>query len=66
MKNESLNWQPYLDSEGKIKNIGDTVVDEQLATTLERIANDQTKDSFYNGDLAEDIAADLEGFTFFI
>ena len=42
------------------------MVDEQLATTLERIANDQTKDTFYNGDLAEDIAADLEGFAFCI
>ena len=55
----SLNWYPYLDENGKIKNIGDTVVDIELANTLEKIANDPGKDTFYTGDLSHDIAADL-------
>ena len=61
MEDTSLNWDPYLDSNGKIKNIGDTVIDLELAETLERIANDPGKDTFYTGDLADDIAADLKG-----
>ena len=51
----------YLNSNGKIKSVGEYVIDEQLAATLERIANDNTKDTFYTGSLAEDIAADLKG-----
>ena len=30
-----------------------------FARTLERMANDESKDIFYSGDLSEDIAADL-------
>ena len=55
------NWEPYLDADGKVKKMGDTVIDLELANTLERLANDETKDTFYNGDLAEDIAKDLLG-----
>ena len=40
-----------------MKTKGDTIVDEKLAVTLERIAADP--ESFYTGELAEDILADL-------
>ena len=30
-----------------------------FAKTLERMATDESKDTFYSGDLSEDIAADL-------
>ena len=40
-----------------MKKLGDNLVNRKLAITLERIANDPT--SFYNGSLAEDIAADI-------
>ena len=46
------------DENGKVKKEGDTIVDEKLAVTLEKIASDP--ESFYTGALAEDIMADLE------
>jgi len=57
LQNETLNWEVYLDENNKVKTKGDTIVDEKLAVTLERIAADP--ESFYTGELAEDILADL-------
>ena len=45
------------DENDKVKKEGDTIVDEKLAVTLERIAADP--ESFYTGELADDILADL-------
>lgn len=41
-----------------MKTAGDTVVMEKLAETYRRIAQ-EGKDTFYNGSLKDDIAADL-------
>ena len=57
-KNWSGNWEPYLDNQGKIKQVGDEIKDEELAKTLEMIQNDP--DSFYNGPLADLIIEDLK------
>ena len=45
------------DENDKVKKEGDTIVDEKLAVTLERIA--ANPESFYTGELADDILADL-------
>lgn len=43
--------------DGCLKKLGDLLVNQKLAITLERIAHDPT--SFYNGNLAEDIVNDM-------
>ena len=50
-----------MDENGQIKNEGDIIIDEKFAATLERIANDPSKDTFYSGELADDIELDLKG-----
>ena len=59
MENPELNWAPYLNEKGKIKKTGDMIIDLEFANTLEQIAKD--KDTFYSGDLAKTILADLQG-----
>jgi len=51
-------WSNYLNEDGSVKKEGEMMKDERLAVTLERIAADP--DTFYTGDLADDIAEDLK------
>ena len=57
----NTSWAPYLNENGKVKQEGDLVVDLELAQTLEQIANDESGDTFYSGELANKIIQDLHG-----
>ena len=48
----------YFREDGSVKRVGDRVVNPDLATTLERIA-EHGPDIFYSGEIAEQIAADF-------
>jgi gamma-glutamyltranspeptidase/glutathione hydrolase len=48
----------YFREDGSVKRVGDRVVNPDLATTLERIA-EYGPDIFYSGEIAEQIAADF-------
>ena len=53
-----------MDANGIIKKKGDFVIDLELANTFEKIGADNTKDTFYTGDLSKEIADDLSGTKF--
>ncbi|WP_064684082.1 gamma-glutamyltransferase [Rhizobium bangladeshense] len=50
----------YFDADGVLKNVGDLIVNSDMAQTLERIARSGGSDIFYHGDLAEQIADDFK------
>lgn len=50
----------YFDADGMLKNVGDLLVNKDMAQTLERIAQSGGSDIFYHGDLAEQIADDFK------
>ena len=64
LENPDYNWEAFLKEDGSIKDLGDTIVDLDFANTLEKLANDPTKDSFYNGEIAADMAEDFKGYLF--
>ena len=64
LENPDYNWEAFLKEDGTIKDLGDTIVDLDFANTLEKLANDPTKDSFYNGEIAADMAEDFKGYLF--
>ncbi len=49
----------YFDADGRLKKIGDIVVNPDLANTLERIAS-HGAEIFYRGEIAEEIDADMK------
>ena len=50
----------YLDDKGDLRRVDDVIRNDDYAETLERIALHGPRD-FYEGDLAREIAADIEG-----
>lgn len=50
----------YFNEDGSLKNVGEMLVNRDMADTLERIAKSGGSDIFYHGELAEQIAADFE------
>ena len=48
----------YFHSDGRLKKVGETLMNPDLANTLERIAK-VGADDFYNGEIAQKIAADM-------
>ena len=53
----TLYSEIYVKENGELIEEGDRIIDDKLADTMERIAADPM--SFYTGDLAADIVADL-------
>lgn len=49
----------FLDKDGNLLKVGDTVKFEKLADTLEIIAN-QGADAFYTGKVAEDLICNVK------
>jgi gamma-glutamyltranspeptidase / glutathione hydrolase len=49
----------YFRPDGRVRQIGDTIRNPDMATTLKRIAR-HGADIFYNGEIAEEIAADMD------
>ena len=54
----STGRQLFYRADGSLKRIGDTIVNPDLATTLRRIAS-HGHETFYRGEMAEEIAADM-------
>ncbi|MHC1551174.1 gamma-glutamyltransferase [Phyllobacterium sp. K27] len=50
----------YFHPDGLIRNVGDVLINKDMANTLERIAKSGGTDIFYHGELAEQIAADFQ------
>jgi gamma-glutamyltranspeptidase/glutathione hydrolase len=50
----------YFHDDGTLKNVGDLLVNKDMAETLERIARSGGSDIFYHGELAEQIAGDFK------
>lgn len=50
----------YFHEDGSVRNVGDLLVNTDMAHTLERIAKSGGSDIFYHGEIAEQIAADFK------
>jgi gamma-glutamyltranspeptidase/glutathione hydrolase len=50
----------YFHEDGSLRQVGDLLVNKDMADTLERIATSGGSDIFYHGELAEQIAADFK------
>ncbi|MEW9617672.1 gamma-glutamyltransferase [Shinella sp. S4-D37] len=50
----------YFHDDGSIRNVGETLVNTDMAETLERIARSGGSDIFYQGEIAEQIAGDFK------
>lgn len=50
----------YFHEDGSIRNVGETLVNTDMAETLERIARSGGSDIFYHGEIAEQIAGDFK------
>lgn len=50
----------YFHEGGSIRNVGETLVNTDMAETLERIARSGGSDIFYHGEIAEQIAGDFK------
>ncbi|GHC76921.1 gamma-glutamyltransferase [Limoniibacter endophyticus] len=50
----------YFHPDGSIRNVGELLINKDMAATLERIARSGGSDIFYYGDLADEIAADFQ------
>ncbi|WP_312795733.1 gamma-glutamyltransferase [Tianweitania sp.] len=50
----------YFHEDGSLRNVGDLLVNKDMADTLERIARSGGSDIFYHGELADQIAADFK------
>jgi len=59
LKFSSTGQQLYYRPDGRLKQIGDTLKNPDLANTLKRIAT-QGAESFYTGEIAQEIAADMK------
>ncbi|MBS9722211.1 gamma-glutamyltransferase [Tianweitania sp. BSSL-BM11] len=49
----------YFHEDGSLRNVGDLLVNKDMADTLERVARSGGSDIFYHGELGEQIAADF-------
>lgn len=50
----------YFHEDGNIRNVGEMLVNRDMAQTLERIAHSGGSDIFYHGEIAEQIAEDFK------
>ena len=49
----------YFREDGSLRDVGETLVNRDMADTLERIARSGASDIFYHGEIAQQIAADF-------
>lgn len=50
----------YFHDDGRVRTVGEMLINKEMAQTLERIARSGGSDIFYHGELAEEIAADFK------
>ncbi|TCU11732.1 gamma-glutamyltransferase [Rhizobium sullae] len=50
----------YFHDNGTVRNVGDLLINQEMAQTLERIARSGGSDIFYHGEIAEQIADDFK------
>ncbi|PYE86470.1 gamma-glutamyltransferase [Phyllobacterium leguminum] len=56
----STGRRVYFHEDGQVRNVGDTLVNTDMARTLERIARSGGADIFYHGEIADEIADDFK------